>query len=144
MGQCRHKRPSLTGDAWPHSTWRQSGKTRRQIDSEQQIDRLPGLLAVKMIQQQISLINRLAHQSTTPIYKCRQCRTRAEHCTLKSWPLRMRGLEINKNIPVSVTKLTLGLRVGWQRTNYSQLTQERSLVHRWWVSCLRPKSRLHW
>ena len=33
--------------------------------SERQINSLPGLLAVKMIRQQISLTNRLAHQSTT-------------------------------------------------------------------------------
>ena len=39
-------------------------------------------------------------------------KTRAEHRRLKSAPPHMMGLDIHKNIPVSVTKLTLGLRVG--------------------------------
>ena len=50
MGQCHHKGPSLT----PHSTYphltrpkRKGGKTRRWMTSEQQINTLPGLLAVK-------------------------------------------------------------------------------------------------
>ena len=35
------------------------------MTSVRQINSLPGLLAVKMIRQQISLTNRLTHQSTT-------------------------------------------------------------------------------
>ena len=35
------------------------------MTSKQQINSLPGLLAVKMIRQQISLTNRLTHQSAT-------------------------------------------------------------------------------
>ena len=56
--------------------------------SEFQINSLRGLLAVKMIRQQISLTNRLTHSHT-------------------------RGLDIHNNSPVSVTKLTLALRVGF-------------------------------
>ena len=40
--------------------------------SEQQINRLPGLLATKMISQQISLTNRIALQSMTPTNTWRQ------------------------------------------------------------------------
>ena len=80
------------------------GKTRRRMASERQINSLPGLLAVK---------NRLTHQSTIHINKLRQWRTRTEHCRLKSLPPLMRGLDIHKNSPVSVTKLTLGLQVGF-------------------------------
>ena len=79
------------------------------MTSERQINSLSGLLAVKMIRQQISLTNRLTHQSTTLINKQRQWRTRAEHRRLKSGPQHMRGTNIHKNIPVPVTKLTLGL-----------------------------------
>ena len=39
--------------------------------------------------------------------------TRAEHCRLKSAAPLMRGQDIHKNSPVSVTKLMLGLRVGF-------------------------------
>ena len=38
------------------------------MTSERQINSLPGLLAVKMIRQQISLTNRNTHQSTTLNY----------------------------------------------------------------------------
>ena len=81
--------------------------------SERQINTLPGLLAIKMIRQQNSLTNRLTHQSTTLTNERRQWRTRAEHRRLKSRPPLMRGLNIHKNNPASVTKLTLGLRVGF-------------------------------
>ena len=47
-------------------------KTRRWMASEWQINSLTGLLAVKMIRQQVSLTNRLTHQSTTLINKWRQ------------------------------------------------------------------------
>ena len=59
MGQCHHKGSSLTRDAEG-----KGGKTRRQMASERQINSLPGLLAIKMIRQQISLTNQLTHQST--------------------------------------------------------------------------------
>ena len=81
--------------------------------SERQINSLFGLLAVKIIRQQISLTNKLTHQSTTSINKLRKWRTRAEHRRLKSGPPLIRGLDIHKNSPVSVTKLTLGLWVGF-------------------------------
>ena len=81
--------------------------------SERQINRIPGLLAFKMIRQRIRLTNRLTHQPTTLTNKRRQRRTRAEHRRLKSGPPLMRGLDIHKNILVSVTKMTLGLRVGF-------------------------------
>ena len=110
--QCgRHTRPE-----------RKAGKTRRPMASERQINSLPGLLAVKMIRQQISLANRPTHQSTTLTNERSQWRTRAEHCRLKNeqsgeWmninsPHWM-NMNIHKNIPVSVTKLTLGLGVGF-------------------------------
>ena len=83
------------------------------MTSEQQIDSLPGLLAVKLIRQQISLTNRLTHQSSTLTNERKQRRTRAEHRRLKSGPAPMRGLDIHKNIPVSDTKLTLSLPVGF-------------------------------
>ena len=51
----------------------------------------------------------------------------------------MWGLDIHKNSPVSVS-----LALAWQWTNSSQLTWEWSLVHRRWVSCLRPRACLHW
>ena len=57
MGRCHHKGPTQPE--------RNGGKTRRRMTSERQINSLPGLLAVKMIQQQIGLTNRLTHQSTT-------------------------------------------------------------------------------
>ena len=39
--------------------------------------------------------------------------SRAKHRRLKSGPPLMRGLNVHKNIPVSITKLMLGLRVGF-------------------------------
>ena len=80
--------------------------------SERQINSPPGLLSVKIIRQQISLTNRLTHQSTNFTNKRRKLRTRAVHRRLKSGPPLIRGLYIRKNSPVSVTKLTLSLRVG--------------------------------
>ena len=86
----------------------------RRLASDRQINNsFPGLLAVKMIRQQISLTNRLTHQSTTLTNERRQCRTRPEHCRFKSGLLLMRGINIHKNIAVSVTKLMLGLLVGF-------------------------------
>ena len=78
--------------------------------SERQINSLPGLLAIKMIRQQISLTNGLTHQSTK---KRRQWWNRAEHRSLKNGTPLMRGLFISKNIPVSVPKPPLSLRVGF-------------------------------
>ena len=51
--------------------------------------------------------------STTSTNKRWQWRTQAEHSRIKSGPPLMRRLGIHKNIPVSGTKLTLGLRVGF-------------------------------
>ena len=81
--------------------------------SEQQINSLHGLLVVKMIRQQISITNRLTHQSTTLTKKRRQLRNCAEHRSRKNGPPPplMKGLDIQKNSPVTLTKLTLGFRV---------------------------------
>ena len=81
--------------------------------SERQVNSLSGLLAAKMIQRQISLTNRLTYRSTTLTNSSRQWRTRANHRRLMSGPPLMRGMNIHENIPVSVTKLTLGLQVGF-------------------------------
>ena len=75
--------------------------------SRRQINRLPGLLAVKIISQQISLITLLAHQSITP-HQLAEAMTNTSR--RKSGPPLMRGLGIHENIPVSVIKLTLDLR----------------------------------
>ena len=68
MGQCLHKALS------PHLTRpeRKGGKTRRRMTSERQINILPGLLATKMIQHQISLTNQLTNLSTTLTNEWRQ------------------------------------------------------------------------
>ena len=50
----------------PVGNWQKRMMDLSEMASELQIYRLPGLLAVKMIWQQISLTNRFAHQSTTP------------------------------------------------------------------------------
>ena len=68
--------------------------------SERQINRLPGLLAIKMIREQISFDNRLAHQSTTSTNKRCQWRTQAEQSKLKSGPPLMRKLAPVVNLPL--------------------------------------------
>ena len=88
-------------------------KSQRWMASVRQINRLPGLLAVKMIWEQSSLTNRLASQSTTSTNKQYQWQTQAEHSRLKSGPPLMRRLRIHKIIHFCNTKLTLGLRVGF-------------------------------
>ena len=70
-----------------------------------------------MIWQQISLANRLTHQSPTRTDYGRQWRTRAKHSRLKSGPPLMRGLDVYQNIDVSDTKLTLGLWVCFISSN---------------------------
>ena len=87
--------------------------------NERQTNNLHEPVAVKMIRQQISLTNRLTHQSITLTDKRRQCRTRAEHCRLRSGPPLTKGLDIQKNSPVSVTKLTLGLGLGFISSHMS-------------------------
>ena len=66
-----------------------------------------------MTREQISLANRLAHQSPSSTNKRWLWRTQAEHSRLKNGPPLMRTLCIHKNVPVSGTTLTLGLRVGF-------------------------------
>ena len=90
--------------------------------SEWQINRLPGMMAVKTIQEQFRITSPLAYQSTTSTNKRRQLWTWAEHRRLKSGPPLMRGQDIHKNIPVSVTILTLGLWVGFIS---SHLTEDK-------------------
>ena len=86
---------------------------------DQQIDRLPGLLAVKMICQQISLSNRLTHQSPTRTDQGRQWRTRAEHNRLKNGPPVMSWLDVHENIDVSDTKLMLSLQVRFISSDFT-------------------------
>ena len=83
--------------------------------NERQINSLPGILAVKMIRQQISLTNRLTHQSINLTNKRRQWRTRTE----QRLPPLMRGLDIHRNIQVSDTNLTLGLLVGFISSHFT-------------------------
>ena len=108
MDQCLHKLPSLTRDAWPYSTRRESGKSRRPMASEQQINILPRLLAIKMLQQ-ISLANQLTHQSATPPtsgsndeHKPITADIKVDHYLWGDW-----------EDPCSYTKQTLDLRVGF-------------------------------
>ena len=114
--------------------------------SERQMNRLLGLRAVKMADQPT---NRPAHQPTTPTNKMKQWSTRAEHSRLKSGPPLMSEPGINENITVSDIKLQLALRVGFISSHLtadklSQLSWERSRVHRRSAFCFRPKARLHW
>ena len=137
MSQCPLKSPILTKNMWPHtillikarisSIWAKGcifmivrvlsylgkgGKSRRRMASELQINRLPGLLPVKMNGLLPVLTNHLSHQSATPTNKLWQWRTQAEHSRFKSETPLMRRLGIHKNIPVSDTKLMLDPRVG--------------------------------
>ena len=98
--------------------------------SDQQINRLPGLLAVKMIWQQISLANRLTHQSPTRTDLGRQWRTRAEHSRRKSGPPLTSGLDVHENIDVSDTKLMLGLWVCFISSPAWLDSVDRALVNR--------------
>ena len=93
--------------------------------SEQQINRLSGLLVVKMIRQQITLNNRLAHQSATLSNNPRQWQTVAEHCILKSGLPLMRGLDIYQNFPVSkmLFKMVNNNNIIWNRMNTLQCCQ---------------------
>ena len=59
MGQCHHKGPSPSLNA-------KVGRLYNSLSfSSLEINSLSGLLAVKMIRQQIGLTNLLTHQSTT-------------------------------------------------------------------------------
>ena len=86
---------------------------------EWQIIRLSGLLAIKMIREPINFANLLAHQSTTSTNKRQQWWTQAEHSRRKSGPPFMRRLGIHKNNPVSGTRLTLGLRLGFISSHFT-------------------------
>ena len=107
--------------------------------SEQQIKRRSRLLTVKIVK-----INRLAHQSTTPTNKRRQWQGGAEHTGLMSGPPLMSVLGVHKNIPLSDTNLTLGLRVGFISSHLASdklfPVNPRSITsHRRWASYLRLK-----
>ena len=52
MGRCPNKSPSLTKKTDFTRPECKGGKSRRRMASEQQINRLPGLLAVEMIREQ--------------------------------------------------------------------------------------------
>ena len=121
-----------------------SGKTRRWMSSEQHINRLPGLLVMMTIWQQISLTNWPIYQSTThtSTNKMRQCQILADHNGLKSGPPFMRGLGIRNNVPVSDNKLLPGLRVGlfallWPKSDHKYIYWR-------WASCLRSNAWMHW
>ena len=67
-----------------------------------------------MIRQQISLTNRLIHHSTTLTNERGKVELEPNTADLRvDHRLSSRGLSVHKNIPVSITKLTLGLRVGF-------------------------------
>ena len=70
--------------------------------SDRQINSLPGLLAVKIIRQQISLTNipTDSHNSPPPSLRSEgvRHRTHAEHRRLKSGPPLMRGLDIIRTV----------------------------------------------
>ena len=117
--------------------------------SEWQINRLHGLLTIKMIREQISFANRLAPQSITSTNKQWWSRTQADHSRLKSgpplwglWAFIRTSLFLAINWRLASEYVSLSLT--WQRSNSSQLTIERSRVHRRWASCLRLKACLHW
>ena len=98
-----------------HSTWKQRySKSRRRMASERQINRLfPGLIAINMIWEPISLTNRLAHQSTTSPTSGGSVELKPKTADLRvdHHLCLMRRLGIHKNIPVSDTRLTLGRRI---------------------------------
>ena len=138
---------SAIGDWWQVSG-RSSGWSD-QVTSEWLMTSEWQMLAVKMIRQQISLSNRHTNQSTILTNRQRQWRIRAKHYRLKSEPPLLKGLDIHKNSPVFVTNWHLASWVGFISSHLtankpSQLTRERSRVHRRWASCLRPKACLHW
>ena len=80
--------------------------------SQQLINRLHGLLAVKVIRQQISRTNRL-HISPPPQPPSGDDEDLKSNKVLRVNLSLMREQSIHANIPVSGIKLTLGLRVGF-------------------------------
>ena len=86
------------------------------------------------------------HNGPTEFLRSR-IRTRAKHSRLQGGPPLMVMLGIYQNIPASDTKLTPSLCITslallWDWTNSSQLTLERSRLHRSWASFLRSNTRL--
>ena len=86
-------------------------------------------------------------QSSTPTNKRRLWRTRTRHSGHKGGPPLMRGLGINKNIPISDTKLMLGFRVDFisfhSSVDSSKLTRQRSRVPWILAWCLWSKASLN-
>ena len=126
MGQSPHKGPSLTRDAWPHSTWRQR-RYVSEMDRKWAADQQTRWTACH---QNDPRADQLCQPTLTPVHHPPPTiGDEAEHSRLKSGPPLMRRLSIHKNIPASVTKLTQGRRVGfiisqtWQWTNSSLLTE---------------------
>ena len=80
------------------------------MTSERQINGLPGLLAVKMIRSRLALPTD-SHTSPPPSLISGGNDGLEPNTADKSGAPLMRGLNVNKNIPVSITKLMLGIRV---------------------------------
>ena len=120
--------------------------------SERLTNRLHGLLAVKIIREQISLTNRLAQYRVIVRHphptsggndelKPNTADLRVDHHLLGDWAFIRTSLFLSPNYLLTSEQFSLTLAC--QRTNSSQLTRERSRVHRRWASCLRPKAWLH-
>ena len=60
-------------------------------------------------------IRKMTNHPPSPVW---HWRTQAEHSRLKSGPPLVRVLNVHKNIPVSGTKQTLGLRVGFISSHF--------------------------
>ena len=70
-----HKDPSRTETPDLTRPEGKGRKSRRRMANERYINRLPGLLAIKMIREQISFATRLAHKSTTSMAVTNSSRT---------------------------------------------------------------------
>ena len=133
MGQCYHKRPSLTRHSYltPHE-----GHLVKPGDGwqgEWQFNWLPELLVIKIIWHQNNLTNWLSHQFTTPTNKGKQWRTLSEHSKLSSIQPLIRGLGPHK--------LSLGIWVGLISShltvdklfpiNQRTITGQPKMAHAW-------------
>ena len=66
---------------------------------------------------------------------------RVDHHLWRDWTFMRTSIFLTLNWCLAFEYTSLALT--WQRTNSSQLTRERSRVHRRWASCLRSKASLH-
>ena len=112
MGQRHHKSP-MSNKRRLTSLDLNAKVIRRMAMSGISTDSLHGLLAIKMNRQQSAIPNG-PHTSPPPPPTCgSNNELEPNTADFKCIPPLMRGLGIHKNNPVSVTKLTLGLRVGF-------------------------------